>query len=374
MPYSDPSSTNTFVPDWEATGQLVQFIRDPKKFPINDIVAFRNALKPVGLYVAFESEQAIRVPTKEQFSWPDGMPRPEGNNNLMGFEYRGYKTERMDIPFTLGNRTRANCPWNIVGAHSSMSLSQYMTLITWDCFGFLQEDANWETAAGVDHYDTAVALGEGFWDEGSVEFPYMQRGLYEAFQRIKDDTFSVVSKDDVRLVLGVEAARKIRTSQEILAYIKGSQFAMQQIRGEIANRNQDFDLPERLFGFEVVILDSQRVTSLKNANRTYDREYIMDPNTALLMSKQEALPGDYVSDSGSIPNFSTFQVFCYVGEDGKNTADGRETGGFPFTVETFEDTINRRMSGHVVGDWGLEMVAPESGYKINQILSGTDDL
>lgn len=368
MSFSDPSSTNTFIPSWEATSQLVSFVRDPKRFKINEYIAFRNALKPVGKYVAFESEHAIRVPTKEQFAWPDGAPRPDGFNNLMGFEYREYSCERMDVPFTLGNRTRANCPWDITAVQSTVVMSQYMTLLSWDILSFLQTTSNWVLANGVEHFDTATDLGGGKWDAGSPANPYMQKGLYAAFQFIKDNTNSLISKEQCRLILGVEAARKIRTSQEVLDYIKQSPFAMQQVRGEIAGRNTDFDLPDKLFGFEVVVEDGQRVSTLKNAAGTFTRGYIKDPDTALLLSKVEALPGDFVSDAGSIPNFSTFQVFNYIGEGGK-TGDGRETGGMPFTVETFEDPRNRRLDGHVVGDWGLKMVAPESGYLITDILT-----
>jgi hypothetical protein len=372
MAFQDPSSTGTFVPSWEATGQLVAFIKDPKKFRFLEYTAFRNALKPVGLYVVFESAQAVRVPTKEEFSWPDGMPRPAGNNNLMGFTHEGYQTERLDIPFTLGNRTRAACPWNIVGMQAIMAMSQYMTLLGWQIVNMLETEANWALRDGVTtNAETAVNLGEGQWDQGSPEFPYMQKGLNAAFQRIFESTYGTVTKEQMRLVLGVEAARKIRTSQEVIEYVKQSPYAMQQIRGEIAGRNTEFDLPDKLFGFEVVVETGMRVSSRKNASGTETKGFIKSPDSAILMAKQETLPGDYVSDAAPIPNFSTMQVFTYIGEgaDGQQvTTDGRQTGGMPFTVETFEDTKNRRLDGHVVGDWGLEMVAPEAGYLIKDIL------
>jgi hypothetical protein len=368
MAYVDPSSTNTFVPSWDATGQLVAFVRDPKKFRINEYIAFRNALKPVGLYAAFESEHAIRVPTKEEFAWPDGMPRPEGNANLMGFEYREYRTERVDVPFMLGNRTRKACPWDIVAVQSGMAMSQYMTLLAWQIVTALETSGNWGS-----NTSTATAAGGGKWDAGTTATPYFQKGLNYAFEQILAATNSLVTKEMLKLVIGVETARKLRTSQEVLDYIKQSPFAMQQIRGEIANRNADFDLPEKLFGVDVVVENGQRVTTRKASDGSYTRGWLKDPDSAFLVSKQDALPGDHVSDSTPVPNFSTFQVFTYIGEqqdDGRMvTADGRETGGQPFTVETFEDTKNRRLDGHVVGDWGLKMVAPESGWLFTDVLT-----
>jgi hypothetical protein len=38
-------------------------------------------------------------------------------------------------------------------------------------------------------------------------------------------------------------------------------------------------------------------------------------------------------------------------------------------LETFEDTLNRRLQGRVVSDLAFKMIMPESGYLITDILS-----
>lgn len=377
MAYRDPSSTNSFVPSWEATAQTVGFILSPDEFRLNKYITWKPATKPVGLYLTLESEQSIRVPTDEEFAWPDGEARPEGNSNLMGFEYKTYRTERRDIPFTLGNRTRAACPWDIVGLHSTSAMSQEMTRITWKVLAFLQTTGNW--GSHTTDAATISGVGGGFWDTSTTAQNVIQKSLYNAYAQILADTNSVVKQNQVQVVISPDVARRTRTAPEILDYIKGSPFAQAQIRGELPNPNVEFGLPAKLFGFDIVVEVAQRVSTRKNPAGTFTRGYIKD-NGVLMMAKKDALPGEYASDQKTgITNFSTFQVFYYVGESqGKQgekaekwvQEDGTETGGFPFVVETFEDTKNRRLDGHVVSDLGLQMVANQSGYLITNGTTG----
>lgn len=376
MAYRDPSSTNVFVPSWEATGQVVGFIRSEEDFRLNRYVAWKPATKPVGLYLTLESEQAIRVPTDEEFAWADGEARPEGNNNLMGFDYKTYRTERRDIPFTLGNRMRAACPWDVVGLHATMAMSQEMTRITWRALAVLQATGNWGTHTGT--AEAVSGVTGGFFDTSTTAQNVIQKALYNAYAAILADTNSVVQAKEVVVVISPDVARRMRTAPEITDYIKGSPFALAQVRGELPNPNVEFGLPATLFGFDLIVETAQRVSTRKKADGSFTRAYIKD-NSVLMVAKRDALPGEYASDQKTgITNFSTFQIFYYVGESqggrGEKAEkwvqeDGTETGGFPFVVETFEDTKNRRLDGHVVSDLGLTMVARESGYLITGVLS-----
>jgi hypothetical protein len=74
--YAYPGSYNTWVPSWEATGQVIALIRNPSKFSINNYVAFRPANKQVGLYLEFDLDHPARSLSLEQMMWPDGDRAP----------------------------------------------------------------------------------------------------------------------------------------------------------------------------------------------------------------------------------------------------------------------------------------------------------
>lgn len=359
---AEPSATNTYVPSFEATGQIVAFVRDPKKFKFNDYVQYRPATKMVGLYMVYDKDNPARVVTSQEFLWADGQVRPEGNNNLDTFDYKEYRTKRYDIPFTVGNLARNQAPWDLVAAQAAGRLQQYATLMTYEILQTLESTGNWGS-----NTDTATNLGGGKWDAGSAANPYMQRGLYAGIEAVLKATNGMVTPDMLRLVIGPDAARKVRTSAEILDYVKSSPFAMAQIRGELDNPNVLYGLPSHLFGVELVIEDAVRVSSRKGAAAT-SRGFVKDGDKAILLTKDAGLPGDQVGMMPT-PNFSTFQVMYYVGDRAENTQD---QGGGPsglYTVQTFEDTRNERLDGHVVTNFAKVLAAPEAGYLFQDILT-----
>jgi acid phosphatase family membrane protein YuiD len=361
----EPGATNTYVPSWDATGQIVAYVRNPKKFRINSYVAYRPANKMVGLYMVYDKDNPARVVSEEEFNWPDGAVRPEGNNNLDGFDLKEYRTFRKDIPFSVGNLTRQQATWDIVAAQAAGRMMQYMTLTTWNVVKFLETAANWPAS----HVATADALsgGFGFWDTSDTNLNAIQKTIYAAVEQIMLDTNAMVSMDELRMVIGVQAARKIRYAKEVLDYIKQSPMALAQVRGELPNQNVEFGLPAKLFGMDLIVENAVRVSSRKNAAGTSTKAFIKDPNTAVILSKQDGLPGDQVGDFPT-PNFSTFQVFYYTGDGNKNEEKSGGPSGL-YTVETFEDTRNKRLDGHVVTNFGDKMVAGESGFLITNILS-----
>lgn len=369
---AEPGPTNTYVPSLDATGQIIQFVRDPKRFRVNNYIAYRPAKQMVGLYMVYDRDNPARVVTEAEYQWADGEPRPDGYNNLDGFDLREYRTKRYDIPFTVGNLTREQASWDIVASQAAGRLMQYMTLQTWLITQTLENTANWTLTSG-NHFADCNTLngGAGYWDTGDTASNPIQKTLYAALDAIMLDTNATVTMDDLRLIIGVRAARQMRTSREITDYIKQSPQALAQVRGELPNPNVEFGLPAKLFGFEVMVESAVRVSSRKTATgfNTGTRNYIKDPTSAIILSKQDGLPGDQVNATMPTPNFSTFQVFYYDGPNSQNNNSDADGPSGLYTVETFEDTRNKRLDGHVVTNFDRRLVAPESGYLITGILS-----
>ena len=57
-----PSGSNTYIPSFDATGQLVvSFSRNPKDFPLNKCITITPVKKSSGYYLKLNAEQAARV-------------------------------------------------------------------------------------------------------------------------------------------------------------------------------------------------------------------------------------------------------------------------------------------------------------------------
>lgn len=365
---AEPGPTNTYVQSLDATGQIIAYVRDPKRFRINSYLAYRPAKQMVGLYCVLDRDNQARVVTEAEFAWADGQARPDGYNNLDAFDLREYRTKRFDIPFTVGNLTREQASWDIVASQAAGRMQQYMTLQTLLAIQTLETAGNW----GANTNDANVLNdGAGFWDTSDTASNAIQKSIYAAIEAVMLATNGVVTMDELRLVIGVKAARRLRTAREITDYIKGSPQALAQVRGELPNPNVEFGLPAKLFGVELVVENAVRVTSRKTTSgfNNGTRSFIKDPSSAVLMSKVDALPGDQVNATMPTPNFSTLQVFYYDGPNTQNNNSEAEGPSGLYTVETFEDTRNKRLDGHVVTNFDRRLVAPESGYLITNILS-----
>src|SRR5262245_57125273 len=57
----EPSPTNTYPPSWDATGQVITFIRNADKFPLNSYCTYRPATTMQGLYLYLDGDQGARV-------------------------------------------------------------------------------------------------------------------------------------------------------------------------------------------------------------------------------------------------------------------------------------------------------------------------
>lgn len=337
-----PSGTNTYVPSYEASGHMiVSYSRNPKDFPINEYVTLTPVKKSTGYYLKITAEQAARVLHADlsDHIWHDGNDAPSDNAGAESFEFKPFLTERYEYGFKLGYKAQDQADWKILSSHSAIQAQQAMTARTVLALSKLTNTSNYDSS----HTATATALAGGKWDAGAAATPYLKDSLLAAAQVVHKDTLGVVGPKDLVLVLNPVAARKIATSEELMDQFKQAPFTKDWVT-QSENRNARWGLPEYIYGFKVVVEDVVKVTSAKGATKA--TSYAMSDTIALLVAR----PGGLVGTEGSA-SFSTGHIFTYE----------------EMTVEQKDDPDSRRTRGRIVDDFGVEIVAPASGFVFTAI-------
>lgn len=346
MAIAYPGGNNTFVKDLDASGRLItEFSRNPDQFALNSYIQLSNVSKSAGYYLKITPEEAARVLNANlaEFVWPDGAPRPSRNNGTETFSFAGYETERYDYDFTIGRKASEQADWNIIESHSRIKAQQAMTARTLSVHGLLQTAGTWSAGHSIDV--TTIPGNSGNWDQSTSARQDIKRSLAYAIEKVMLATLSVVRRKDIQLVLSPDAAHAMSESQEIVEHIKSSPDAYSQVVGD-AGKWGEYQLPDRLYGVDIVVEDAVRVSSKRGA--TLASSFICDNDEAYLLAR----PGSLVAESGG-PSFSTVHLF--LKED--------------MTVWTNDNEDDRRTEGHVVDDFDVVSTAPASGFRFENILS-----
>jgi hypothetical protein len=346
MAFGYPSGFNTFVPSFDASGQLVvQFSRNPKDFPLNQYITLTPVKKSVGYYLKITAEQAARVinsATLGDFVWSDGNDAPTGEWGTESFQFTPFNTTRYAFPFRLGYKAVDQADWKILASHGAIAAQDAMTARTVRVVTLLLTTGTWDAS----HVASATTQGGGFWSAGTTSTPYIKKTLNKCAQTIQLDTLASVKVKDLKVVISPVVASAMASSGEIQDYLKNSPFALAQVRGDVPSQNGLWGLPDTLYGYGVCVEDAVQVSSRKGATRV--ASYVMDPNKAVMVAR----PGQLTGHAGG-PSFSTVHVMSYE----------------EMTVEQRDDPDNRRIAARVVEDYDVQPVAPAAGFLITNILS-----
>jgi len=164
-------------------------------------------------------------------------------------------------------------------------------------------------------------------------------------QRVQKATLGVVRPRDLAFVVSPTSADLMGRSAEVHAYLANSPFALAQVRGDAPNQNGLWGLPDALYGIPIIVDDTVRVSSRKGA-ATLVSGYILG-NQGIMVAR----PGQLVSDGSSA--FSTCVLFMFE----------------EMTVESKDDSDNRRTMGRVVEDYAAVLASDISGYLISDVTS-----
>lgn len=334
-----PGGSNTFVPSHEASGKLVvDFSRNPKAFPIAKYAQIVKPKNTVGYYMKMTVEQAGRLLESDgkDLLWADGTEAPQGRDGTESFEFLKFFCRRYASAYNIGYLTSEQATWDILAQHGRIHASRMMTLRTQLAISQLTTTSNYAAS----HYSAVSSISgvSSKWDVSTTAFMSIKTSLDYAAEVIGKDTLSVVKPDDLILVMSPGCARKISRSQELVDHLKGSPDILAYLKGE-SGPSAQYGLMPKLFGYNVVIEDSVKVTSKKGG--TDARSYVLGDTTPFLCAR----PGGLTGVEGA-PSFSTMTLFMYE----------------EMTVESKDDPDNRLTRGRVVENYDAVLTAPVSGF------------
>lgn len=335
-----PAPGTVFIRDHNSSGKMViDYARNVKDFPVNGYCQIVPVQKVGGYYLEMTVEEAGRIlnANLDNFIWYDGEPAPEGAEGTESFEWKPFSCVRRAFPFKMGNLTVENATWDIIAQHSSIKARQAMTARTQLAVTQLTTAGNYAASHQLDV--TAISGNTGTWALSTTARQDIKRSLITAAEVIADDTLDVVRPEDLRLVISGDLAGKIALCQEIVDYIKASPAALAMVKGELqGGRNTRYGLPNDLYGFELFVESTRKVTSRKGATRAVSS--VFPTGNACLCSRVGKLEG-----VAGAPSFSTCVIFAYE----------------EMTIETKNDSDNRRVIGRCVENLTAKLVAPASG-------------
>lgn len=349
MSQAFPSATNTYVPSFDATGQLVvSFSRNPKDFALNKYVTITPVKKSSGYYLKLNAEQAARVAYNDlrDHVWHDGNDAPHGEWNNEKFEWLNFTTTRYTFPFRLGYKAVDQADWKIVASYSAINAQQAMTARTVKVLKAILDNGEIPSttlAAG----DALDAGDSGDLSSGTSVGPNFKKQLNAVARRIHQDTLGAVGPKDLCIVMNPTAADFISRSKELHTYLKESPMALSQVRGDADSINGKFGLPDKLYGYDIIIEDVVKVVNKKGNSKA--TSYALGTDEVVVLAR----PGDLVGFEGS-PSYSTAHLFMYE----------------EMTVEQKDDPDNRRINARIVEDYGVEIVAPVAGHIFRNAIAG----
>lgn len=337
-----PAQGNTYIPSYEASGKLqVEFSRNPKKFSLPKYCRYKNVEKHLGVYLTINTENNRRLQNSNlaDYVWPRGQEAITGDANKQAFKYDPYYCNRYNYPFMIDRDSVDQAPWDVKAAHARMAAQLAMTARTQIAVTNLTTTGNWGA-----NTDTCTNVAGGQLAASSTTTLYIKSLFQNVGIRILKATGGVVVQSDLIAVMNPTSAAILAKSPELVQHLIQSPFAMGQIRGDFEGNQQyaSYGLPDILYGITVVVENAVKTTNDKGA-ATVVNDFIFPDDQILFVSRPGGLTG-----SEGVPDFSTVQLF--LKED--------------MTVETMDDTNNRRVAGRVVDDFDARVVAPLSGFLV----------
>lgn len=351
------SSTNGFIP--KATGQAISYIKKESKWPLKDYCQFIESPATQGVYAIIDRDSPVRVVTDSEFAFEDGAESPTTNYNGLAFAWVPFVVWRRAYASMLGWQAidMAKDSWKPLQHLTGSLLSVAYTNRTNRVVTLLQNPANWgQNTADVNTLNN----GAGTWDQASddpasVHYNAIKKAILESVRQITLQTNGIVGMEDLRLLLSPGLAQAMANTAEIHNYLKNNSAAsLPNLEGEKRFREK-WGLPSMIAGLPIIIEDSvivgDRPASGVGAgtNVSSNRTFIKSDTSAVILSRQGGIDGDYGS-----PSFSTLQLYWYE---------------FAAAVYAFSEMENFRERVMVVDQFQEILAAPESGFLLTNTLS-----
>lgn len=348
---------NAYIPNWEASGKLrVAFSRNPNSFPVASYLKMVGTTKNTGYWKRWLGQAHARVIDDKRFAWPYGKPRPQPVENAM-FEYVEFREKRRTFGYDFDQETVDQADEDTVAIERAGKAALCMTARTARVATLLTTTSNWATSAdgnlSANHYSTSSAFGYGDLSAGSATDPRLFNTVNKIAEIITKDSLGIVSDvpATTSMIMNPTTARKLAGSQELVEYLKGSPSAYARIVGRL-HRNAQFGLPEELFGHNLIIENTVKVTSERRA--TLAQSFAFPDDTIAIVTRYGDIDGHFnAANNTAGTDFSTATAFYK--ED--------------MTVEEFSDTKNRLLDGYVTEQIIEVLTCPATGYLLTSVFT-----
>jgi len=345
--YAYVSSTNVRIPtnninDTVSASLVINYSRDINEFQVNKYTKLIPTAASQGYYmrIAVGQNARLQYPDLRDWLWNPGQDRPRGNWNQLGITNQPFITNRRCFPTTLDFKTIDLAAFQLQPMHVAMCAQQAMTARTQMATGAMNNADNWYST----HVSTATALGGGLWSAGSADNHYIQDTMYKAAIQCNLDTQGVVKAKNLSWVFNPNTARAMASSKELRNYLSNQLDAIKFLQGMAPTPQDMYNLPKKLFGFDIYIEDTVVNRGRPTPNDDFtNNSYLMPDGNAVLLAR----PGELVGSEGGT-DYSTVQFFAYE----------------EMSAESFTDTENRRITLGVTEDLDCRVVAPASGYLV----------
>lgn len=333
---------NTFIPTFSAaTGQIqVEFTRSVNRFALTRYAQIVPVQQMSGYYLRIDEEETARVVNTQDLQWPLGEDRPTGINS--DIEWNTFTCQRFQTSFNIPQETARQAQWDVTASHARIAAAKMMTHRCVRAASTLTTSGNYTNSytsyASTNqsgYYDKASSLlndnvlGSGVLSDG------VQALFRAAAEKIVQATNAVVAPSDLCAIVNPTTARLIASTDGVRDYVKNYPAALNFLQGD--QQFATYGLPSQMFGVNVVVDDTVRVTNRKGSSKSVGFFYGTESAPGIAFVSR---PGGLVGNEG--PSFSTLTVFAY--ED--------------MTVETLEDPWNRRIRGSVTDNSAITLTAP----------------
>ena len=352
MPFVSTGAFNGYIA--KATGQLIAYARDPKRYKVAKYTQLVPADAELFLYYEIHPDDFVRHHNDYGSVWQDGAKRPEKTGQRIRHRTREGQTIRHDYDFQIGWKTLKRADYNVLLANTRAAENECMIAWTTEVLDIAETASNWSGNTA----DAADLAGGAMFDQGTPENPVIKKTLGELAERITLNTNGVAgdfeNADDVGLLLVVSPhqARRMGSCPEIHAIYKESLHAKALVGQQAVNPNAVFQLPEYLYGWKVIVETAVRVSERPQADADLastsgspaPRRFCKN-NTSIIVCSR---PGGVTGEIGA-PNYSTLQRYHVGGE---------------MELKVFDEAKHEYTDGHVVRESVTKLAAPATGFLI----------
>jgi len=341
--YVYPGAADVYVPSL-SSDLVIEFSRNPDKFPLVQYVDYRIVDKQRGYWVNMLNDGQVRITSDTDNVWAEAADSPQWTDGAAdSFTFPQFNCIRRRQSKRLGHLAIDQAGWDIVAQASRFEAMQMMTKRVRRIHETLTTQGNWSFGLNnaLSHYATATTAGGGTWSSATSTNTYIRNSLAYAQIQINQGTYGVVRPEDLYLVFNPNVAKTVALSGEFLDFVKQNPTAIAIWENQPQFRL--YGIPEQLMGLRVVVDDTTYNSAAPGASPSL--HFTLSDSYAVLLTKQRAVN----PAAGSA--FSTFNAFLY--EDMK--------------VEVFDDPENRRVNMYVtenIDDSANGLVAPQSGFLI----------